>query len=124
MRQRCNDPKHISYKYYGAKGIRVDPRWNDFSNFFEDMKPTWAPGLMLDRKDSKGHYNKENCRWATSVDQNNNKSNNHRVEFRGEILTLGQWANRLGLGRGTIHHRLCYLGWSVCETLTTPGRAK
>ena len=27
MRQRCSDPSHGSYKYYGGKGIRVRDEW-------------------------------------------------------------------------------------------------
>ena len=30
MRARCNDPKHISYKNYGGKNIKVCPEWDDY----------------------------------------------------------------------------------------------
>lgn len=30
---RCYNPKHISYKNYGARGVIVCKRWEDFKNF-------------------------------------------------------------------------------------------
>lgn len=38
MKDRCENPKNKSYKYYGARGIKVCDRWNEsFSNFKLDM---------------------------------------------------------------------------------------
>ena len=28
MKERCNNPKRKDYKYYGGKGVSVDPKWN------------------------------------------------------------------------------------------------
>jgi len=68
MRQRCNDPKHINYRYYGGKGIRVCKRWNSFQSFIADMgdKPI---GMTLDRIDGDGNYEPTNCMWATGKRQ-------------------------------------------------------
>ena len=55
MRRRCSDPKHVSYRYYGAKGIKVCDRWESFKAFKQDMGER-PPGLTLDRKDSKKDY--------------------------------------------------------------------
>jgi hypothetical protein len=60
MKQRCIDPKHISYPRYGGRGIAVCTRWMDFENFLNDMGERPA-GLSLDRIDNEGNYESNNC---------------------------------------------------------------
>lgn len=69
MLTRCRNPKSISYPWYGALGVKVCQRWERFVNFKEDMFSTWSPGLEIDRKESKGDYCLENCRWSNHHDQ-------------------------------------------------------
>lgn len=73
MRERCRNPKDISYKYYGAKGVTVCERWNQFESFFEDMGLKPSPKHSIDRIDPYGNYEPSNCRWADSKTQSTNK---------------------------------------------------
>ena len=68
MRQRCNDPKHSHYGYYGGKGMEVCVRWNSFQNFIADMGDR-PENQTLDRVDGDGDYEPANCRWATHSEQ-------------------------------------------------------
>lgn len=68
MLDRCYNPKSANWKYYGAKGRKVCDRWRgSFTDFLADMgRP---PNTTLDRKDTTGNYEPENCRWATQAEQ-------------------------------------------------------
>src|ERR1039458_2331141 len=75
MRQRCTNPAHKQYPNYGGRGITVCERWagsDGFPNFLTDMGE--KPGdLTIDRVDNEGNYEPSNCRWATYIQQNNNR---------------------------------------------------
>lgn len=67
MIQRCYNPKHPAYKYYGGKGIEVCDRWRGKGgshNFLADMGIP-PEELTLGRMDHAKDYCPENCRWET-----------------------------------------------------------
>ena len=83
MIQRCYNPKDISFKNYGARGIKVCKRWlYSFENFYADMgpKPIAKPHFIsIERKDNKKGYYPKNCCWATAKQQANNRRNSRRT---------------------------------------------
>jgi hypothetical protein len=110
MKDRCLRPGATGYDRYGGRGITICERWlNSFQNFLADMGPQPEGDYSLDRHpDNNGHYEPGNCRWATGVEQSNNRRKAKPrllIEFNGESLTPGEWAKRLGIQVGTIYSR-------------------
>ena len=88
MKERCENEKIASYKWYGAKGIKVCEEWQDYKNFskwanengYSDYKGVERKNkLSIDRINSNGDYCPENCRWIT-VSENTRRGSIKRWE--------------------------------------------
>lgn len=70
---RCNNPNDTTYKYYGARGIKVCKRWYKFENFLKDMGECPSPDHTIDRVNVDRDYKPSNCKWATRSEQMRNR---------------------------------------------------
>jgi hypothetical protein len=74
MKKRCTDPKHPKWKWYGGKGVRMHPVWvKSFELFLKDIGPRPGPQHSIDRIDVTRGYEPGNVRWATYIQQAQNK---------------------------------------------------
>jgi len=124
MKSRCNEKNNARYDNYGGRGIKVCDRWlHSFENFLEDMGERPSKEYTLDRIDVNGDYCKENCRWADYKTQANNTTRNINLEYNGEVHTIAEWSEILGIKYGVLRDRIAN-GWSVERALSYQGRKK
>lgn len=109
MKYRCCNSKSDSFKNYGERGISVCDKWlNDFMSFYNwAIHNGYKEGLTLDRKNSNGNYEPDNCRWTTKFVQAQNKrrlQKNNTSGYRGvSYRTENQmWSVRIHINKKTI----------------------
>lgn len=103
MVQRCTNPKHESYKNYGAKGICVCPEWaTSFERFFSDMGPR-PDRTSIDRIDGSIGYFNGNCRWATMTEQANNRRGNVSITVFGKPARCKDVAAMFGVPERSLY---------------------
>lgn len=119
IKQRCYNPSHKHYKYYGGRGITVCSEWkDDFQAFYDwSMANGYGDNLSIDREDFNGNYEPSNCRWATQKEQMNNTRNNRMITYNGKTQTMKQWSEELEINYSTIQGRL-RRGCSVSQALS------
>lgn len=127
MIERCTSPTSTHYKWYGSRGISVCQRWRSgegaltgFECFILDMGPRPSPRHTVDREDNNGNYEPANCRWATLVEQANNRSNNRVIEAFGQTMTLAEATRRYSKITSSGVMKRLRQGWSSEAALTTP----
>lgn len=117
MMDRCYREKSANYSYYGGRGIRVCGEWHNIENFEKwALSSGYAPGLWLDRVDVDGDYCPSNCKWATPMEQANNRRNTVYLTYCGETMSLSDWARAIGMNLSTVRNRY-YRGLPVEKIL-------
>lgn len=120
IKRRCYNKNEKTYERYGAKGIKMSDEWRDsFMNFWNDMKDTYFDEAQIDRIDNSKGYCKENCRWATWKEQQNNKTSVILYEHNGLKINASDWDKKLGFKKGTVRARIKEYVWDIEKALTT-----
>ena len=106
-------------------GITMCDEWkNDFQAFRKwSLENGYHEGLTIDRIDNSQGYSPDNCRWVTLKQQANNRRSNVHVEYHGNVYTLSELADLVGLSQSTIKQRY-EDGWSVEDIVKTPYKAR
>ena len=88
MVQRCTNPKHGKWEYYGGRGIAISPEYRTFAGFLNGMGER-PEGMTLDRIDFDGNYEPGNCRWSDMQTQKANRRARRFKEYckRGHPLS-------------------------------------
>ena len=117
---RCLNRRSPDYLDYGGRGIRICDRWrDDFSAFLLDLGPR-PLGMSLDRKDVNGDYEPGNCRWATEIEQANNRRGSRHIEtVDGVRRTVAEMCRFMGVSERVVSKRLRG-GWTLGEAIARP----
>jgi hypothetical protein len=78
MKGRCFNKKSKDFRLYGMRGISICDEWRSNYTYFMEwaLRNGYGAGLSIDRINNDGNYEPSNCRWATPIQQANNKRNN------------------------------------------------
>jgi hypothetical protein len=139
-KHRCTNPNSRNWKRYGERGIIMCPRWTaSFEAFLEDVGPRpegkredGRTLYSLDRRDNSRGYEcgkceacitsgltEPNCRWATSITQNNNTRRTRTVTIDGVTKPLQDWLRQYGLKGHVFYNRMNH-GFTPADAITTP----
>lgn len=103
MRQRCQCPTDVHYRLYGARGITVSNSWEKFENFLGDMGFRPTKNHSIDRINNDKGYSKENCRWATKVEQVLNTRQTNKYGFPGVYFSGKKFLSRIRTAQTNYH---------------------
>jgi len=124
LKQRCDNPNHISYKYYGGKGVSYSEEFKTYEGFIAVMGERPSPQHSIDRIDPDGNYEPGNVRWILSARQARNTSRNAVLVLQGHLGTVYELSKHLHesvtpyLALSRINK-----GWTVEEAFKTPRKA-
>lgn len=121
MKNRCLNPRAMDYAFYGARGITIDPRWLNYSNFLIDMGPRPTTKHTLERVNNALGYYKANCVWATRLRQARNrpqynKLTKQKADHIRQLYATGKYrqidlAHQFGVCQRTISVIVRNEGW-------------
>ena len=124
MIQRCTNKNNTSYRYYGGRGITICERWRkSFWDFVADMGLP-SHGMSIERRNNNEGYSPENCYWANSKVQANNRNNTQLLTAFGATGTLSQWGQIYRIRPNTIYMRIRKCNWSIEKALTAPVKTR
>jgi hypothetical protein len=109
MITRCTNNNYKEYFRYGGRGITVCKEWLKFENFIKDMGDKPGKDYSIDRINNDLGYYKENCRWATKLEQCNNQSSNRKVIntiTNEEYSSIAEAARVINMHHGTLRDQL------------------
>lgn len=118
MKQRCFNPVNINFKWYGGRGISVEPYLLNFRQYVEYLtslpnSPRQFPSkLQIDRIDNNGHYERGNLRWVSASTNMTNTCRPKKVNHKDKYIGVN-WSTRQNKFAVRLRHnkKLYWLGW-------------
>lgn len=118
MKTRCLNPNSNSWDRYGGRGICIAEPWiGSFETFLADLGPAPSSKHTLERNDTNGDYAPGNCRWATRLEQTQNRRTTRKEMYKGKEYHLIELASIAGVSYRVFHGRLAR-GWTIDEAIS------
>jgi hypothetical protein len=108
MMRRCYKSQDKDYSHYGGKGVTVCERWHNYTNFAADMgEPNGDE--TLDRINTYGNYEPENCRWAGVTTQNRNVRvrGNSKTGVVGVVIRNNRYYGKVSVNSKGFYSKAC-----------------
>ena len=128
LRKRCNNQKYQYFSSYWWKWIKNERK--SYKEFKEDMYESyidhvekyWEKQTSIDRIDNNWNYCKENCKWSTWKEQNNNQSRSVKYDWHWQKLWLSQIYDLSNpvVSRTVYYTRVRKYKWDINKALNTP----
>lgn len=123
IKTRCYNRKYHLYKNYGGRGICMSEVWRQsFAAFYADVGARPTAHHTIERIDNTAGYVPGNVRWATRVEQNDNRRNTVHMRLGNRIMCARAWARELHIPYQTLLARKQRYGWTDEQSLLTPVR--
>ena len=111
--------KSHCFDMYTKYGIKCCDEWmNSFQSFKKwALANGYADDLIIDRVNTFGDYEPNNCRWTTIKENNRNRRDTVFVEYNGENRKLCEVIEESGIPYGIVYSRLRN-GWDLDKALS------
>ena len=109
--QRCNNYAQHQYDHYKDKGIEF--RFNNFTEWWNELGKRPTPEHSIDRIDGEGHYEVGNVRWATITEQNINRNSVRKVRLTYPDGSVSDFQTMIDATRNSIISNMSM--WNMCH---------
>lgn len=90
---------------YFDRGITICKEWHSFEKFFDDMGSRPSKDHSIERIDNNKGYYKENCKWATREEQQNNRERTIFLEVNNRIISASNACRLFSLSQLEFYNR-------------------
>ena len=115
---RCENPNSKAYPGYGGRGIKMYEPWSkSFVEFYKYIGDPPTDKHTLDRIDNNKGYEPGNIQWATWKQQANNRRDTVIIEYKGQKMSISEWARLRNIKINTLNARIQRSKWPIGKAL-------
>lgn len=107
IREECpkiyNSWRAIKFTEKGKKAGNSE-EWDNFRNFYNDVRPTYVEGLSLHRKDTTKQWSKDNFMWINQADFALSRQT-AVIQYNNQSYTLREASEVFGIPFNSIKNR-------------------